>query len=341
MEARNRSCTIEHLLNKYGPSLNLEIVTGKDGLQREITTPQAQLPGVSLTGFLDNYISDRLLIFGASEILYLQEIDEKKRSVCLRNILRDNTPAVIVARNLPLPKELVSICRQKSVPLFRTPVPAMALLGKLSYFLSEEFSPTISFQGTFVEVFGVGILLQGDASIGKSEAALGLVDRGHRLIADESITLQAKHDSFLEGRGSTTNRHMVEIRGIGLVNIVQLYGAVCVRDKKSLDLIIKLENWNNRKAYDRLGIEDTHTMIMGIYVPYHLLPVKPGRDVVLLIETIARNHRLKEMGIYGAREFSSKLSLAIAKKQEEVRNSTKEQPPKPHLPRKKQSAKTT
>lgn len=310
------SFSVNDLRKKYGTELDLKLIAGRAGIERLIQNPQVQLPGVSITGFLESYISDRLLILGSSEILFLEELDSKTRHQRLASILRKDTPAVFVARNLEPPPELIELCEKQKTPLFQSSMPAMALLGKLNYHLSEKFAPAMSFLGTFVEVFGVGILLQGEDGIGKSEAALGLVDRGHRLVADESIVIKLKHRNYLEGAGADNTRHMIEIRGIGMIDVALLYGSVCVRDTKSIDMLIELEDWDNEKTYDRLGIEEKTITMMGLKVPTHLLPVKPGRDVTLLIETLARNHRLKQMGIHSAKQFSQKLSTAIAKKQE-------------------------
>lgn len=315
--------SVDDLQKRYCKELDLRLLAGLEGVGRQIHNPIVQLPGVSLTGFLENYISDRLLIFGSSEILYLAELESNLRFQRLEAILSKDTPATFVARDLEPPRELIDICNQKNVPLFRSSFSAMALLGKLNYHLAEEFAPSMSFLGTFVEVFGVGILLQGEDGIGKSEAALGLIDRNHRLVADESIVIKLKHQTFLEGTGADNTRHMIEIRGIGMIDVSLLYGSVCVRDTKNVDLVIELEKWDNGKVYDRLGLEDNITTLMGIEIPYYVLPVKPGRDAVLLIETLARNHRLKQMGIHSARQFSKKLSEAIAKKQEEVNARTR------------------
>lgn len=312
------SFSIEDLLARHSSALGLKILAGQAGLGRMISNPQAQMSGLSLTGFMENYVSNRLLILGASEISFLEELSSEVRKERLATILRPDTPTVIIARNLPPPAELIELCEEKGVALLQTTLPAMVLLGRLSFTLTEEFAPSISFQGTFVEVFGVGILLYGDDGIGKSEAALGLIDRGHRLVADESIVIRLKHRTFLEGTGIGNTRHMLEIRGIGMIDVTLLYGAVCVRDTKSVDMMIKLENWDNNKVYDRLGITEQATHILGLDIPSYLLPVKPGRDVVLLIETLARNHRLKRMGIHSAREFGIRLTDAIQKKQKQL-----------------------
>jgi len=312
------SFSIDDLLARHSSSLGLKVLAGQASLGRMISNPQAQMSGLSLTGFMENYISNRLLILGASEISYLEELPSAVRKERLNMILRSDTPTVIIARSLPPPPELVELCTERGLPLLQTTLPAMVLLGRLSFVLTEEFAPSISFQGTFVEVFGVGILLYGDDGIGKSEAALGLVDRGHRLVADESIVIRLKHRTHLEGTGIGNTRHMLEIRGIGMVDVTLLYGAVCVRDTKSVDMMIKLENWDNNKIYDRLGMTEQSSHILGLDIPSYVLPVKPGRDVVLLIETLARNHRLKRMGIHSAKEFGTRLTDAIQKKQQQL-----------------------
>jgi HPr kinase/phosphorylase len=185
----------------------------------------------------------------------------------------------------------------------------------MTFLLNEEFSPTVTCHGTLVEAFGVGVLIQGDSSVGKSEAALGLIERGHRLISDDVVRIRLREGPYLEGSGPQLTRHLMEIRGIGIINVAHLYGAVCVRDSKAIDLIVKLENWDDKRFYDRVGLEEKYRDILEVKIPYHVLPVKPGRDVVLLVETIALNHRLKGMGYNSAKEFNVKLLETIKKKQ--------------------------
>jgi HPr kinase/phosphorylase len=252
------------------------------------------------------------LIFGKVEIEYLRDLDPNVRIKRLESILSTPTPAVILARGYRPPKELRILCEKFSIPLFRTNLSTMNLLSKLTLLLNEEFSPSVSCHGTLVEVFGVGVLIQGDSSVGKSEAALGLIERGHRLISDDIVRVKKREGSYLEGSGAELTRHHMEIRGIGIINVANLYGAVCVRDNKSLDIVVKLETWNDDHSYDRVGLEEKYTDILGIKLPYLILPVKPGRDVVLLLETIALNHRLKAMGYHSAKEFNLKLLETIA-----------------------------
>jgi HPr kinase/phosphorylase len=307
--------SVQDLFDKYGEDLGLELLAGKSGMKRAVKVPEVQRPGLSLSGYVKHFGGQRILVFGKVEIFYLRDLDSRTRVERLKGVLVADTPAVIVARRYRPPKELIDLCEELSIPLFRVSMVTMTLLSKMTILLTEEFSPSMTCHGTLVEAFGVGVLIQGDSSIGKSEAALGLIERGHRLISDDVVRVKVREGSYLEGSGPELTRHMMEIRGIGIINVAHLYGAVCVRDDKRLDLVVKLEEWDDRHFYDRIGLEEKYCDILDIKVPFHILPVKPGRDVVLLLETIALNHRLKEMGYNSAKEFNVKLLDTISKKQ--------------------------
>lgn len=308
---------VKDLLDKYGEHLGLKLIVGSNGINRPIKVPEVHRPGLSLSGYLKNYASQRILIFGNVETLYLRDLSKETRLERLRNILSVQTPAVIVAGKYQPPKELIRHCEEGGVPLFKASMTTMNLLSKLTMLLNEEFSPTMTCHGTLVEAFGVGVLIQGDSSVGKSEAALGLIERGHRLISDDVVKIRLREGTYLEGSGPELTRHLMEIRGIGIINVAHIYGAVCVRDDKTVEVIVKLEEWDDRRFYDRIGLDEKYCDMLGVKVPYHVLPVKPGRDVVLLIETIILNHRLKEMGYNSAKEFNVKLLETISKKQNE------------------------
>lgn len=298
---------VKNLLDQHGDSLGLDVVAGSGGLHRPILVPQANRPGLSLSGYLKGYANKRILIFGKVEMHYIKDIDPEVRTKRLRAILSPQTPAVIVARRHLPPQELIDLCEEKSIPLLRTQMSTMNLMTKITLLLAEEFAPAVDCHGTLVEVFGVGVLIQGDSSVGKSEAALGLIERGHRLISDDIVRIKKKENVYLEGSGVALTRHLMEIRGIGIINVAYLYGAVCVRDTKSIDLVVQLEQWDDNKYYDRIGLDEKTEDFLGIKIPFHTLPVKPGRDVVLLLETIALNHRLKLLGYNSAQEFQSKM----------------------------------
>ncbi len=305
---------VEDLYKRHGARLGLELISGSEGMKRRIKVPEAHRPGLSLSGYLKGHAGKRILIFGKVEIEYLRDLKPGVRVERLEGILATPTPAVIVARRFRPPKELINLCEEHDVPLFRASMSTMNLLSKLTLLLNEEFALSMSVHGTLVEVFGVGVLIQGDSSVGKSEAALGLIERGHRLISDDIVKVKKREGHYLEGSGAELTRHHMEIRGIGIINVANLYGAVCVRDYKSIDLVVKLESWDEQSFYDRVGLDEKFCDILGVKLPLHILPVKPGRDVVLLLETIALNHRLRGMGYHSAREFNSKLLKMINEK---------------------------
>ena len=268
------------------------MIAGKEGLERPIHIPEIERPGLSLTG-------------------YLKALDGKECLRRLKPLLTPKTPALIVAHRLTPPQEMVTLCEERNIPLLSAATTTMSLQSRLMLSLSEQFAPTICCHGSLVEVFGVGILIQGDSAIGKSEAALGLIERGHCLISDDIVRIKKKDNDQLEGFGEEISRNYIEVRGIGIINVANLYGVICVKEKKSLDIVVKLEVWDDTHFYDRAGLEEKTIPILGIEVPHHILPVKPGRDVVLLLETIALNYRLKKIGKYSAREFDNKLMKAM------------------------------
>jgi HPr kinase/phosphorylase len=306
---------VQHFFEAHAKYLGLELIAGKQGLSRRINKAEVHRPGLSLTGYLKGFVSARILVFGKQEIEYLKELEPKVRTERLKAVLTPSTPAVIVARGFRPPKELIALCDKAKIPLFRATSTATNLLSRITFLLLEEFCPSVTLHGTLVEMFGVGVLIQGESSVGKSEAALGLIERGHRLISDDVVRVKKKEGSYLAGSGPELTRHLMEIRGIGIINVAHLYGAVCVRPDKGIDIVVKLEEWDDQHFYDRVGLDEKFIDILGISVPYHVLPVKPGRDVVLLLETIALNHRLKDMGYNSAKEFNAKLLETIARRQ--------------------------
>lgn len=302
-------------ISRHREHLFLKLLTPDLCLDRPIECAQVQRPGLSLAGFLKKFVSNRIIVFGDSEALYLEELSLSLQKKRLEAILTEETPVAVTAYS---PSEsLIATCVGKGIPLFQTKLKTVEFLSRANYRLAGDFSPVTTCHGTFIEAFGVGVLIQGDSSIGKSEAALGLLERGHRLISDDVVRLKLGEDGVIEGFGPELNKHIMEIRGIGIINVAHLFGAVCVRESKSLDLIVKLEEWDDQAFYDRIGLEEKFAKRLGVNIPYHILPVKPGRDVVLLIEAIVLNHRLKSMGYHSAREFNVKLLETISRKQKE------------------------
>lgn len=304
----------EELYRKYGEEFGLDLVISAVDLSRKIKVAEIHRPGLSLSGYIKGNTKGRILVFGKAEIEYLKNLDPETRTSRLRGILTKKHPAIIVARRLRPPEELVQICREEQIPLFKSTLRTMQLVSQLTVLLTERCSPIISCHGTLVDAFGIGVLIQGDSSVGKSEAALGLIERGHRLISDDVVRVKKREGAYLEGSGPELTRHLLEIRGIGIINVAHLYGAVCISESMRIDMIVKLEEWDDNHFYDRVGLEEKHSEFLGVKVPEYLLPVKPGRDVVLLLETTVLNHRLKQMGYNSAKEFNVKLLEVIARR---------------------------
>ena len=309
---------VSDLYQKYDKQLGLQLLAGHQGLKRRILLPEVHRPGLALTGYLKNYPSKRLLLFGQLELRYLRDLNKSLRYERLQKLLRLPVPVLILSKDCIAPKELRDLCNQYSLPLLLSNIVTMTLFSKLILLLSEEFAPSVHLHGTFVEVFGVGVLIQGASAAGKSEAGLGLLERGHRLVSDDLVKVRKKDNSYLEGSGMELSRHHMEIRGIGIINVAHLYGAICVAESKKIDIVVKLEAWDDTHFYDRIGMDEKYCEILDLQVPLHLLPIKPGRDVVLLLETLALNHRLKQMGYHSAKEFNLQL-LEKLKKQRSKR----------------------
>ncbi|MCB1072827.1 MAG: HPr(Ser) kinase/phosphatase [Chlamydiales bacterium] len=313
--------SVKDFYSNYGLSLGLELSSGEEETDRVIKVPHVQRPGLSLAGYRKGKRNHRILVFGRMELNYLRDLDKDLQEERLKNVVTEESPCVIVARGLTPPRELIKLCKELKVPIFKTEMRCMPLLTKLTMFLSDCFAPVESVHGTLVEAYGVGVLIQGDSSVGKSEAALGLIERGHRLISDDVVKLRTREGVGVIGFGPDLNKHLLELRGIGIVNVAYLFGAVSIRKEVPIDIVIHLEDWNESHYYDRIGLEERFTEFLGVRVPLYVHPVKPGRDVVLLIETTLLNHRLKEMGYHSAKEFNRKLLEEITRKKELGRES--------------------
>jgi len=312
--------TVEDFFHDFGDHLSLVMKAGKEGLSKMILVPDIERPGLALTGFLNGYSFDRILIFGRIEMEYLFSLSTLVRKERLCKVLTTKLPMVIVTRDVEPLEELKNLCDQRNIALFNSKHTTSHVMQKITYFLGRAFTKSESCYGTLVEAFGKGVLIQGDSSVGKSETALGLIERQHRLVSDDVVILSKREGTYIEGEGPAITRHLMEIRGIGIINVAHLYGAVCVSEKAKIDVVVKLEEWDDDHFYDRVGVEEKHKEFLGVKIPYYILPVKPGRDAVLLIETIVLNHRLKMMGVNSAKEFNIKLLDTMARKQKESGN---------------------
>jgi HPr kinase/phosphorylase len=304
--------TIEELLREAGGDLALRLRAGQSGLGRTITVPRIQKPGLALAGYAEQLHRDRLQTLGATEIEYLKSVDPAVRSLGIETVMAASPACVVVTRDLEPPAELVAAADQHGVPLVISRLVSAEFIAGVTQFLQRKLSPSTSIHGVLLDILGIGVLLLGKSGIGKSEAALDLVARGHRLVADDIVNIRRIGPKLIYGSGSGIIRHHMEIRGLGIINIQDLFGISAVRDVKKIELVIELSDWDQDAEYDRLGVDDEVYSILGEVLPLLRVPVRPGRNVATIIEVAARNQLLKFMGHHSAREFQERLNQAIA-----------------------------
>ncbi len=297
----------------------LELVAGEKGLSRELTTSRIQKPGLLLTGLLEELHSDRIQIFGAAEIGYLNSLGEKELKSVIEVLEKPDIPAIIVTRELEPPDFLIELCRKKDIPLLKTSQSSSVLIEGISKYLEERLAPTTMLHGVLLDVLGVGILIIGKSGIGKSECALDLISRGYRLVSDDVVLIKRMPPSILIGTASDLIRYHMEIRGLGIVSIKDLFGITAIREKKQMDVVVELVRWESDSEYERLGFEENAYEILGVGLPYLKIPVSPGRSVATIVEVAARNQILKIMGHHSAKRLEAHLDNAM-KSLDKVKN---------------------
>lgn len=302
------SIQVAELIKDSEYHLNLELVAGKQGLLKKITIPRIQKPGLALTGDTSNLHSGRLQVLGKSEISYLNGLPEKKLRSVVEKICKIDLSAMVITRGNPVPDILIEEAEKNSIPLFSTNLLTSTFINRITKFLEDKLTASTNIHGVLMDVFGVGIMIIGKSGIGKSEAALDLILRGHRLVADDVVEIKKKPPSTLSGMSSEIIKYHMEIRGLGIINIEDLFGVAAIRDRKVIDIVVELVDWDPKAEYDRLGMEEQTYPILDVRVPYLKIPVRPGRNVTTIIEVAARNHLLKQRGHFSAQEFDEKLS---------------------------------
>ncbi len=308
-----RGIRVGYLFERMGEELRLSLQAGQRGVNRRIKVAEVERPGLAITGFFDYFAARRVQVIGKVEIYYMRTLTSQVRRERIRQLMECNVPCMIVARNYRPPEELVEEANNFNMPLFRTPMITMNLVNRLTLFLDEEFAPTVSIPGNMMEVFGVGVLIRGKGGVGKSETSLGLIEKGHRLITDDIVRIHLREGRYLVGTGAELTRHHMEIRGLGIINVQALFGAVCFKEEAPIDLVVTLERWDPEKEYERLGIEEETISILGKPVPHVLVPVRVGRDIVLMVETAALTHRLKATGYNPAKQLNEQLVALMTK----------------------------
>ncbi|MEG1943048.1 MAG: HPr(Ser) kinase/phosphatase [Angelakisella sp.] len=298
-------------LQKIIDTLNLEIVyMPENGGESLISSADINRPGLQFAGFFDYFDNTRIQLVGKSEIAYLSQRTEAEQQACLETFFAACPSAVIVSRNIPPTPIMVELAKQYNVPLFATPESSSDFSTALNALLNAELAPRVTRHGVLVEVYGEGVLLLGDSGVGKSETAIELVKRGHRLIADDAVEIRRINSKTLIGSSPENIRHFLELRGIGIINVRKIFGIGSVKVTAEINMLINLELWNQNKAYDRMGVEDEYTDVLGLPVPSLTIPVKPGRNLAIIIEVAAMNNRQKRMGYNAAHELLERLGMS-------------------------------
>jgi HPr kinase/phosphorylase len=293
-------------------TLDLELLAGAAGLERRITIPHTQKTGLALSGF-DAYLRPgRALVFGRSELHYLETLAAPERTAALRRVFSHDFPCLLVTGGADAPPEALAEADRAGVPLLKTRVTTPEAMSKLAAVLDTYLAERGIVHGVLMDILGLGVLVVGESGIGKSECALDLVVRGHRLVADDIVELRCRAQSFVIGTGPELTRNHMEIRGLGLINVQDLFGVASTRSSKRVELVVQLERWEHGREYDRLGLDEEFYDVLGARIPMIRMPVAPGRNVAILVEVAARNQLLRTRGHHAARKLVSRLNEQLA-----------------------------
>ena len=300
--------TVRDLIDK----LRLKVVYGNESLfEKEITTADISRPGLEMTGYFDYYTPERIQLVGMKEWSYLIKMTSHNRHQVLRKMFQPETPVLIIARDLEVPEEMLLAAEEKQIAILSSRVPTSRLSGELSSYLDSLLAERTSVHGVLMDIYGMGVLIQGDSGIGKSETGLELVKRGHRLVADDRVDVFARDEMTLWGEPAEILRHMLEIRGVGIIDVMSLYGASAVKDSSQVQIAVYLENYTKEQTYDRLGNNGEEIEFCGVTIPRIRIPVKTGRNISVVIEAAAMNYRAKEMGYDATKTFEDRLTQLI------------------------------
>ena len=298
--------------------LNLKNLTPDiDMYGAKITVSEINRPALQLTGYFEHFANERVQIIGYVEYTYLEHLERQEKIRAYENFISKKIPCVIFTSLTKPDEDLLDLARKYQVPTFTTDRMTSAFMAEIIRWLNVKLAPTISIHGVLVDVYGEGVLIMGESGIGKSEAALELIKRGHRLVSDDVVEISKVSDITLVGTAPDITRHFIELRGIGIIDVKTLFGVESVKDTQTIDLVIKLEEWDKEREYDRLGLEEEYTEFLGNKVVCHSLPIRPGRNLAVIVESAAVNHRQKKMGYNAAQELYRRVQANLAKKRED------------------------
>ncbi len=301
------SLSVQELEQNREHHLELTLMAGRKGLKKKITHSQVQKMGLALTGFVQFINPERLQVIGNTEMAYFKTLTPEMQEKVIHQICSMPLSCLVITRGLEIPELLLRDANEEEIPLFRTNLRSFDFIERVTKFLEEKLASTSSVHGVLMDVYGVGVLILGKSGIGKSECALDLILRGHRLVADDMVHIQKRSPSSVIGSGFEVIQHHMEIRGLGIINIRSLFGVEAIREKKKIELVLELMEWDTHREYDRLGFEEEKFPILGVELPMLRIPVTPARNLTTIIEVAVRNHLLKGMGYDSALEFEKKL----------------------------------
>jgi len=290
---------------------DLELISGEEGVNRPITTSDISRPGLEMAGFFDYYPAERIQLLGMTELGFVEKLSDVDRKIRMEQLCTDITPGIIITRDMDIPIELIEASEREAVPVMRSKQKTTRFSSRLTNFLESKLAPTTAVHGVLVDIYGIGVLITGKSGVGKSETALELVKRGHRLVADDCVEIRQEDEDTLVGTSPELIEHLLEIRGLGIINVMTLFGAGAVRSYKRITLVINLELWDQNKQYDRLGLDEEKMKIIDTEITKLTVPVRPGRNLAVIIEVAAMNFRLKRMGVNAAEQFTNRLSDVI------------------------------
>ena len=302
------AAVLEEVSASPGAGLHLELVAGSAGLARRVTNPYPQKTGLALSGFDAAVRGGRVLVFGESEVRYIESLTLEARHATLGRLYAHDIPAILITQGFEPPRELSETADRMAVPLLKTGGATPDAMSRLGAVLDNLLAPRTTVHGVLMDILGLGVLVIGESGIGKSECALDLVVRGHRLVADDAVELRRRAESFVLGSCPELTRHHMEIRGLGLINVQDLFGVASTRPSKRVELVVQLERWEPGREYDRLGLDDARYDVLGVPIPMIAMPVAPGRNVAILVEVAARNQLLRTRGAHAARKLVDRLN---------------------------------
>ncbi len=316
MGDQQQSITVEQFFKDNEKDLQLEIIVNEEGFKRRITQTEIHRPGLALAGFVDVFSYNRIQVLGNTEVTYLKSLPLDVRRQDLTRLFEFDIPLIVITNKNPVDGELIQKCKEKKVPLLRSALVSTEFVRYVNEYLSDVFAPRVVVHGTLIDVYGIGVLLTGRSGIGKSEVALDLVERGHRLVSDDVVEIVKKSREILIGQTNSLLRHHIELRGLGIVDVQSMFGIRAIRVQKRVEIEVQLEDWDDSEDYERLGMEDQFKEILGVQLPIVRLPIFPGKNITVIVETIALNQLLKIHGLHPAKKFNELLMKRIQEKQE-------------------------